>query len=212
MRKAALAFLTTLIAGACGDPGATMTTPEAPHTAATTKATAAGGAFKSVAFHGDGCSGADATADISPDGQAFTALFSKFLVQVEEDAATRKASIGCLLEVTVDVPAGWEYAIDNVDQRGFASLGEDASATRRGAYFVADRAALPAPSQLRGPSEDSFQHGDIRPDQPLWSGCGKSAPLFVATTLDVDASKNAGAGATLTVDSIDGQLAWRECN
>src|SRR5512142_3478570 len=71
------------------------------------------------AANGSGCPVGSTSVVNAPSGEAFTLLYSMFL-------ANGGQFKNCQVVVKVGVPAGWTYAIYEVDNRGYALLDETA--------------------------------------------------------------------------------------
>src|SRR6478735_7372120 len=84
--------------------------PDAPDEGAVT--------VESVAYSGDGCPEGSVAAHISPDAEAFTVIFSRFIAEVGPVVATTTARRQCKLHVKLSVPRGWSYALVGTDFRG----------------------------------------------------------------------------------------------
>ena len=171
------------------------------------------GSIESATFNGTGCAGNSAAGAISPDTLALTSTFSDFLAAVgpgnEPDAASRN----CLITVNVNVPAGWSYALNGVDYRGFAALDSGVMATRKSLYMISGSPVhVTPPARLKGPFSDDFAQTDVGPDAPgVWSPCGGGQVLWVAAQTEVSNGGHASRQGQITIDSIDTELQWRRC-
>jgi hypothetical protein len=175
----------------------------------------AGGLIESIESFGDGCPTSTTPAPVSPDGQAFTAIFSELQVNVGPGSQDNTAR-GCLLRVRVQVPSGHAFTLNGVHVRGFVSLEEGVSASRQSLYFLpGNRPETRAPG-FEGPMQDDYFQGDVGPEAAVgWSPCGKGgkpavADVWLASQIAVSSSAPEASGL-LVVDTLDGELAWRAC-
>jgi hypothetical protein len=224
MKTAPLALLTAILLPAACAPGpasapqAGLPAAAAPEPASTLAAARAAdaqgpGKLERVDTVGEAC-GDSAASSISPDGQAFTTIFSDFVAAAGPNTPPEQASRGCLLLVRVDVPAGWQYSIESLDYRGFASLQDDVTASRSTFYVISGSdARSPDPVELEGPFEEDFNHADVGPDAPSgWSRCGEGQNLWIAARAEVDNSEDDDNEGFLALDSVDGEVQWRRCD
>jgi hypothetical protein len=212
MRAPLIALTAALLSpAACGQaPGAPAAAPEHPLVQASAADDDQPGRFQRVDALGDGCQDSS-TSDISPDGQAFTSAFSAFVAAAGPGTPADQATRGCLLLARVEAPAGWSYALESVDLRGFAGLEDDVRATLRTLYVVPGNPVQPPPPRrFRGELSDNYIES---PDAfSGWSACGESGDVWIAVQSEVDNQADADAGGQLTVDSVDGELQWRRCD
>ncbi len=174
-----------------------------------------------ITVNGSGCPAGTAAVAVSPDNTAFTVTYSEYLAQVGVGAKPTDFRKNCQLNLKVQVPQGFTYAISQTDYRGFAHLETGAMATERANYYfqgssVTSYIAHP----LVGPLDDNWQATDIV-DVPLlvYAPCGELRNLNINTELRVAAGTSDPTKTTsfVSMDSTDGSLstvyhfAWRQC-
>jgi hypothetical protein len=177
-----------------------------------TAAPADAGFIESVEYFGTGCEGTAASA-FSPDNQVVTSSFSTFVASTEPGADPAAAARNCLIMMKINVPAGWSYSLESVDYRGFVSLRDGVTASRRSLYLISGSPIHVTPTtRFNGEIIDDYATADVSPEAPRqWSPCGGGQALWVATQTEVDNHGDTTADGQLTVDSIDTELQWRRC-
>jgi hypothetical protein len=112
----------------------------------------------------------------------------------------------------VNVPAGWSYNLDAVDFRGFAGLDAAVTGHRQATYLVrGGRPHATAPVAFPGGAEaGDYAQRDVDANTLGWSPCGGGQDLWIGVSLALQ-SGDPTANATLNIDSIDGELSWKEC-
>jgi hypothetical protein len=217
MRKTSLALITALLATACtAAPEGQIPTQQHVAAAAPDGASAAApagaGSFESVKYVGTGCPDQSATVAFSPDRQVATITFSAFVAEAGPASDAEDVSKNCLLIAEVNVPQGWQYALESVHHRGFAGLEEQVTATRQSVYAVSGSPVqATAPAQL-GSDDDDFIHEDIGAQTPgVWSSCEGGQMLWVATQAEVNNKARPDREGQLAIDSIDVELQWKTC-
>ena len=173
MKTAPFALLTALVLpAACAPPPGAPDQPAPAEGSTFAQARAADdqpGKFERVDTLGDACDDGSATSAISPDGQAFTTIFSKFVAAAGPNTPPEQASRGCLLLARVEVPAGWQYSVESLDYRGFVALEDDVTAKRSSLYIISGKnAKVPPPVEFEGEIEErGLRPLRRRPRQPF---------------------------------------------
>jgi hypothetical protein len=184
----------------------------------------------SLTQEGSGCPPGTVATNIAPDGLAFTILFDSYTASAGPGVPKKERTRECTVDVVLQAPLGWSWAIVGVDQRGYASLPTGTSATLKSSFqFNRQKAdhhqAPPLETHLLGPVDrDYFVTTDTPPLQVDWSKCGGTSELHIKTRLEINGPASAGL-AILTVDSLDGEvtqldgttvcgyrLIWRRCD
>lgn len=87
---------------------------------------------------GDGCPTGSVRAIVSPDGSAISILFDQFQVQISPGRYQMpQLRRSCHFSLPINVAAGWNLAVSQIDYRGFAQL----EAGNRG--FIITTGSLP---------------------------------------------------------------------
>ena len=80
---------------------------------------------KSIEIDGSGCEAGSANALITSDLNFLSVLYDRFAVEIgkgTEKSKSKSAEKKCTINVTVQVPAGWDFTFDSVDYRGVVQL------------------------------------------------------------------------------------------
>ncbi len=172
-------------------------------------------------INGSGCKQGTTAVAMSPDNAAFTVTYSEYLAQVGPGAKKTDASKDCRLNLRLGAAAGYTYAIEKVDYRGFVDLADGAVATQHASYhFHGSKTTASIAHAFTGPLLDDWQVTDTtNADALLYGPCGTAVNLDVDTELTVSAGTQQAAATTnlITMDSADGtirttyHLAWQRC-
>src|SRR3712207_4673909 len=73
-----------------------------------------------VTVNGSGCPWGTAAVAVSPDNTAFTVTYSNYMAKVGPGSTTTDWRKNCQINLRVNVPQGFTYAIAQADYRGFA--------------------------------------------------------------------------------------------
>lgn len=174
-----------------------------------------------VKVNGSGCRPGSASVAVAPDNTAFTVTYSDYLAQVGKGAKPADYRKDCQLDLRVNVPKGYTYAVPEADYRGFASLATGAVGTQKaGYYFQGSRETAGRDHEFRGPFQDNWQTTDTTPSEAVaWLPCGQKRDFNVNTELLVDGGQSDMSSTTsfMTMDSTDSSinatyhLSWKKC-
>lgn len=174
-----------------------------------------------VTVNGSGCSAGTAAVAVSPDNTSFHVMYSDYVAAVGVGTRPTDFRKNCQLNLKVNVPQGFTFAIAQIDYRGFAHLERGATGTWRGSYYFAGMPATMNKSHTwQGPLDDNWQATDtvdigMLPYRP----CGVPANLNVNTELRVSAGTSDPKTTTsyMSMDSTDAyfatayHLVWKRC-
>jgi hypothetical protein len=173
---------------------------------------------ESLAYQGDGCPAGSAAVDIAHYGNAFTVIFSEFIVQQGPDVARAEAEKGCNVTVALTVPPGLTYAVTSVDYRGYASIAPGAVGYHRGMYhFQGGPPLRSAWTPFAGARDEDWHVREVA-DTVVWGKCRTERKLQLKAHLRLERGRSAATDSSfMTIDSQDGEirqtyhLAWSSC-
>jgi hypothetical protein len=175
-----------------------------------------------VTVNGSGCRAGTAAVAAAADNTAFTVTYSDYLAQVGVGAKPTDFRKNCQLNLQINYPQGFTYAIAQADYRGFAHLVDGATGLQRANYyFQGTSPTVPKSHAFDGPYSDNWQTTDRTDVASLvWAPCGESRNLNVNTELRVNAGTSDPAKSTsfMAMDSTDGSvrteyhLSWKKCD
>jgi hypothetical protein len=101
--------------------------------------------IKKITYGGFGCPAGTAAVNISSDGTTFTVIFDQFIAQVGPEIPAGDFRAQCTLNLTLNIPPGFTYAVSKFINRGFASVEPGAYAEQKSTYhFQGQRAQTSA--------------------------------------------------------------------
>lgn len=171
-------------------------------------------------INGSGCSAGTAAVAANADNTAFTVTYSDYLAAAGAGASPLDFRKNCQLSLVLDVPAGFTYAIQSVDYRGYAYLADGASGLEQASYYHMGSPETTTSSEtFEGPYDNNWQVTDSKEWAELvWAPCGEQRNFNVNTELRVYRGSSDGQATSLmTMDSTDSavstkyHLAWKEC-
>jgi hypothetical protein len=173
-----------------------------------------------VTVNGSGCPAGTAALAVSPDNTAFTVTYSNYVARVGPGASTIDWRKNCQINLRVNVPQGFTYAIAEADYRGFASLAKGASGLERANYYFQGMSPTSFVNHtFPGGFNDSWESTDTTDIQALvYAPCGEQRLFNINTELRVNQGTS-GPMATsfMSMDSTDGSIKttyrfrWKEC-
>ncbi len=180
---------------------------------------------RGVRLNGSGCGPATASAVTTADGKTLSIIFDNYLAEIGNGSSNPTAMSvqkDCRVMIDVDVPAGFQYALEQTDYRGFVAMPASAYGYHR---FVQNVPSQPIVSmreaQLKGPINQNYQV-TIRqkPGRYIYSACNsKTQTIDLMSQLMVGYLPNTKdrSIAMINLDTIDTnvsssfQLSWRRC-
>lgn len=193
----------------------------------------AGISIQGLQANGTGCPQGSYSANISPDGQAFSLLLDNYVAA--SDLHNPISRLNCELRVNFRVPRGWTFTVVSADYRGFAYAEQGATVIHQALYsFDGSKPGNERPGyenngkysfraqEFRGPYNNNYTiHQEIDPRMAPWAPCNSSdqQTLFLTTYLMArNLNLSSSIQAQITLDSIDGsvqsqryQLLWKRC-
>lgn len=175
---------------------------------------------RGVRAAGTGCPSGTSRAALTENGRTFALLIDEFSARAGSDWPIERRN--CVVEVDLEIPAGWSYSVIAADYRGFAELTAYATASQRVVYSFDrnwsandGRGFAFKATPLAGPySGEYLVHDEIALESAPRSPCsrGRVATLYLNTLLTarVDSRRTAQASAMIALDSVDGRIAQQE--
>ncbi|MBC7457681.1 MAG: DUF4360 domain-containing protein, partial [Bdellovibrionaceae bacterium] len=117
--------------------------------------------IRGVRLSGSGCDAANASAVTTADGKILSVLFDNYIAEIgqgSENPQLTSLKKDCRVLIDVDVPFGFQYALNETQYRGFAAMPQSAYGLHRftqvipGAPIVSMREA-----QLQGPLNKNYE-------------------------------------------------------
>lgn len=147
-----------------------------------------------ISYRGSGCPQGSVAYNLSPDAKAFTVLFDNFIVEAgEENQRDRKR---CNVNLDMNVPSGWSFALFCVEFRGFADLeeglvGEQTSRFRFGRSWMRPLGKM----KLEGSYADDYQKVEQIPlSSYTWTPCDSSRTKRLQLQTEIAITPDRGHG------------------
>jgi hypothetical protein len=173
-----------------------------------------------VTINGSGCPTDTATVAVNPDNTAFTISYSEYIAETGPGIKKSAARKNCQINVRVNAPQGFTYAVAEVDYRGALSLEDKATAVQGASYY------------FQGSSDSAYRSHPLKADKygnwhtsdktdlaaVVWAPCGAKLNLNVNTDLQIKPNgSNPASSSWVAMDSTDGSvdtiyhLSWKKC-
>lgn len=193
--------------GGPGTPGsASAPEPLAPARGASARSNEGPVHVAGVSAEGPGCRPGTWTVDVSPDGKAFTFVFSQYQASLSPGSA--RAGTHCQLKLDLTAGADQSLSVAELFYSGFAFLdraGMHASQTASYSLDGPTFTSADSRSDLQGPTADEYVYQDeVAPARRKRSRCGKRATLHARTELEIDNDSGASGTGYLNLLAADG--------
>jgi hypothetical protein len=176
---------------------------------------------KVATSNGSGCVGGTAEVNLLPNNAGFTVTYhSEYLARAGIGANPTDFRKNCQINLQVDRPDGYTYAIAAARHRGFASLLEGASGLQRWYYyFQGTSPTRAAEHRFTGPDSDYWQTTDrFDASELVFAPCYAERNLNVNTELRVSAGTSEPDTASFMAadwsdDNVDAiyRFVWDRC-
>lgn len=175
--------------------------------------------INSIVHAGSGCPAGTVAENISPDLKAFTLLFDSFYAEVGPGVSAREKRKNCTINLSFDYPAGFQFALVDLQVRGFVSLERGLTGLQKTSFYYQGQAQTGSfELPFSGPADqDYISLATIPFSNQVWSPCNANRALNVNTEVRIDNTRNRSGSGLMTVDSVDGVvthlygIAWRRC-
>ncbi|MEK6580084.1 MAG: DUF4360 domain-containing protein, partial [Bdellovibrionota bacterium] len=159
---------------------------------------------------GDGCVDPvrniqTASAVLSDDRTSLSILYDAYSAQAGRNFGKTFERKHCDLVVPLQVPAGYEVSVMQVDYRGFAAIPQGGSGRFRAEYFFAGEGRGIVTEQRFAPGAMTEYLVPNNLTVESWSTCGASVNLRVNSSIIAQSNVN-GDEAQVTVDSTDANI------
>jgi hypothetical protein len=175
--------------------------------------------LRSLTYAGTGCPAGTVAENLSADFRALTLLFDSFVAEVGPYVSRSEARKNCQLNIDLDYPQGWSYALASVEYRGYVSLDTNVSAAHSTAYYHSGKPTQATlQTNLRGPISKDFQLSDqFGLASYVWSPCDARRSLNLNTQIRIDNSRNRHGSGLMTLEYLRSGashrygLVWKRC-
>lgn len=179
-----------------------------------------------VAVAGSGCDSQATSVVISPDLRDLSLMFSDYGVEIGKGSLNpqvRTLQKDCRILVDIAIPAGWSFAFDYVDYRGFAALPKGTWGFHRMSYITSLREISSAKEvTLQGPYNDIYtMRSNQKPERIPWTPCNSTVQrieLLSQLAVNLYPQFPIGDIAQIALDSADFSsrqnfgVKWRKCS
>lgn len=175
--------------------------------------------LRSISYAGSGCPGGTLAQSISADHRLLSLHFDSFIAEVGRGVPMTEARKNCQVNIDLDYPSGWSFAIESVDYKGYASLERGVTAVLSStSYYAGAAQTARLQTTFRGPFDADYSVRDqLSVSSQLWSPCGANRSLNINTQVRLDNSQNRSGDGLVTVDRMQTAathqygLLWRRC-
>ncbi|WP_026930837.1 DUF4360 domain-containing protein [Glycomyces tenuis] len=169
--------------------------------------------------NGSGCPQDTTAVAVNEGNTSFTVTYSDYLAQAGGNADPTDFRKNCQLNLIVNVPSGFTYAIAKTDYRGFGHLEAGATGVQKASYYFSGESQTSSITHtLEGPYSDNWQFTDeVDAPQLVYKPCGEERNFNINTELRVRAGDDPELKSFMAMDSTDGDIetvyhfAWKTC-
>ncbi|WP_199043872.1 DUF4360 domain-containing protein [Glycomyces salinus] len=172
-----------------------------------------------VTVNGSGCPQGSADVSVSGDNTAFAVTYDRFQAEAGGSTDIVDSRKNCQINLAVNIPSGFTYAIAKADYRGFGHLESGAAGMQQANYyFSGSPETTTSRHELDGPFHGGWRFTDATAvDELVYKPCGERRNFNINAELRVSAGDDSGRRSFMTMDSTSGSVetvfhfAWRQC-
>ena len=172
-----------------------------------------------VTVNGSGCPQGSAHATVSGDNTSFTVTYDRFLAEAGGNTDVVDSRKNCQINLAVNIPSGFTYAIARADYRGFGHLESGATGMQQASYYFSGSSETTSSAhELDGPYNATWQFTDqTAVSELVYKPCGEQRNFNINAELRVSAGSNPNLKSFMTMDSTRGgvetvfHFAWKQC-
>jgi hypothetical protein len=175
--------------------------------------------FSVVTVNGSGCPAGTARVRTAADGTSFTVTYSDFVAQDGAHTDATDIRKNCQINLQVNIPQGFTYAIAEAEYRGHARLYAGASAVQSAYYYFTGQSPTAETNySIAGPYSGRWKNTDTTEIAKLvYAPCGVQTNLNINSDLRVRAGTAEAARNWISMDRAHGEvdniyhLSWIKC-
>lgn len=171
-----------------------------------------------VTVNGSGCPRGSADVSVSGDNTSFSVYYDHFQAEAGGGADVVDSRKNCQINLAVNIPSGYTFAIARADYRGYGHLDSGATGTQQASYyFTGSSDTTSSRHDLAGPYYGGWRFTDQTPVSELvYKPCGEQRNLNINAELRVNAG-DSDSRSVMVMDSTRGSVktvfhfAWKRC-
>jgi hypothetical protein len=170
-----------------------------------------------VTVNGSGCPQGTADVTVSGDNTSFSVSYSHFQAQAGGGGDIVESRKNCQINLAVDVPSGFTFAVARADYRGFAHLESGATGMQKASYYFSGSSATVGSAHQLGAPYSGDWHFTDQAAGLIYKPCGEQRNFNINAELRVGAGSDPARTSFITMDSTRGDvetvfhLAWKRC-
>ncbi|WP_344904134.1 DUF4360 domain-containing protein [Actinomadura meridiana] len=167
---------------------------------------------------GSGCPAGTTKVVPTHNNAAFTVIYQKYMAWAGGEAPPTEFRRNCQINVKVNAPEGYTYAVVGVVSRGAAHVEKGATALRStNYYFQGSSENVSVNHEINGPYDGAWRFRDrTDPAKRVYAPCGKERNLNINTQLRIDkGDSDAKKPSFIAMESTNADavyhLTWKRC-
>ncbi|KAH9208629.1 hypothetical protein DL95DRAFT_264722, partial [Leptodontidium sp. 2 PMI_412] len=152
--------------------------------------------LKGISYGGTGCTQGSMRFSVPINSTRFVMAFGGYAASIGPGVSVIESRKNCQININLDYPMGYQYAVDGNTYSGYVSLEEGVSAIHKSIYYFSGYEQQGSTqSNFTGPYSAPYAVKDSIPDEQVWSPCGSSVPLNINNQVRISrASNSTGSG------------------
>jgi hypothetical protein len=167
--------------------------------------------------NGSGCPAGTATVKTAPDRESFTISYDEYRARDGGSANATDLRKNCQINLLVNVPQGFTYAISEIEYKGWARLAPGASAQQNAFYYFSGQSPTQQTNYtINGPFAGFWKNTDVA-ETLTFAPCDYETNLNINSDLRVRAGTAQGYTNEISMIRSTGSVetifhfSWKRC-
>ncbi|KAG4412900.1 hypothetical protein IFR04_013974 [Cadophora malorum] len=169
--------------------------------------------LQSITYGGSGCPQGSMKFSVPINSTRYIVAFGGYAASIGAGAPLAESRKNCQINLKLDYPVGYQYAVAGNTYSGYASLDAGVSAVHKSIYYFSGYEQQSSTQMnFTGPYNAAYAAEDSVLDETSWSPCGTRALLNINNQVRMTRESNStGSGTLYDSGLFDVSLMWRTC-
>ncbi|KAK0101208.1 hypothetical protein ONS96_006430 [Cadophora gregata f. sp. sojae] len=170
--------------------------------------------LQGVSYGGTGCPQGSIRFSVPINSTRYALAFKGHAASIGDGAPVTEARKNCQINLNLNYPVGYQYAVAGNTYSGYATLDSGVTAVHQSTYYFSGYAQQSSTQKtFTGPYNAPYSVQDYAVDENIWSPCGSTAVLNINNQVRITRPKNTTGSGTLYDSGLwDISLVWRACS
>ncbi|KAH7378163.1 hypothetical protein BKA64DRAFT_251647 [Cadophora sp. MPI-SDFR-AT-0126] len=169
--------------------------------------------LEGITYGGSGCPQGSMRFSVPINSTRYVMAFGGYAASIGDGAPIVDSRKNCQINLKLDYPVGYQYAVAGNTYSGYAKLDSGVTAVHKSIYYFSGYEQQSSTQMdFTGPYNAAYAVEDSVPDEMIWSPCGSTALLNINNQVRITRASNSTGSGTLYDSGLwDVSLVWKTC-